>query len=79
MLALKTLLNIAHCMGGILGTAWLLVLGTMEMLHSVLYPSSKPALVTEGGAAPSGASTEKKAASSVRFLLSRYIIFSSVF
>jgi hypothetical protein len=48
VLALKTLISLAHGMGGILGTAWPLVLQTLETLYSIIHPASAKSLAASG-------------------------------
>lgn len=52
VLALRTLISLAHGMGGILGSAWPLVLQTLETLHSILHPTSAKSLLAPSGKAP---------------------------
>lgn len=51
VLALRTLISLAHGMGGILGSAWPLVLQTLETLHSILHPTSAKSLLAPSGKA----------------------------
>lgn len=50
VLALRTLISLAHGMGGILGSAWPLVLQTLETLHSILHPTSAKSLLAPSDA-----------------------------
>ena len=40
MQALKSLFNIAHCLGGLLGASWNLVLATLEQARPLVTPPS---------------------------------------